>query len=625
VPREVCETPTLAQKLTGFALKPLTRLKASQQRRECLREEIERLRNGIAVEASRGLWGGKGFEFVAETKAKTMQLRNRTIALLQKEASFEKLPEDELLNKEACSEQLIENSAAFEKEEGAQNDRFMMDQVSAKEQPEEQTPDEVIQDDLANKAKSSQIRANMRLKFKEGPTSTQDATKSGLLQLLQEATKVPISGEVIAGTQFLPMSSRRRMEEVGEARHQRNIRPAPIERKKGQPAVNRRRASPTAGEGQSSNQLGGSLSRYIEKQVLFEDKREIVVQARGGTGTQDLVPATIRVLENRTTGGIRLEVCRGFGQWVQSLALEMSLGLDEVTNLMTRGNKLQEAVEARYKWLCDSVRLKPIDALSPREKEGNRRCNALGDKEGKGYILILAAYDSRHEEDENLSGLDMVRTAFRDAFAKSKTELAKQDSEFNLRTAFKNPDMESLRKDREISSARKKFDLYENTSKALHDWYDRLDSSGDGSLDEKEFAHFLRGVVHTFGQTLDDNQVRRHWQDLRASDGIGFTKFVNYLLHKFPHVKNMTAFQVKKFEEGSKLYMQARRERRKSVAAIQSFMHELHLDEDADENEANQEENEVHVHSARTMAEEECLNIGPEESDVTSSESDEEP
>jgi len=71
-------------KLRGFALRPTPR-PASQRRCDGLRAEIE---GNSSIAASEGLWAGEDFAFVAETKARTVALRHRTIELLRKSDAY---------------------------------------------------------------------------------------------------------------------------------------------------------------------------------------------------------------------------------------------------------------------------------------------------------------------------------------------------------------------------------------------------------------------------------------------------------------------------------------------------------------------------------------------------------
>jgi len=318
--------------------------------------------------------------------------------------------------------------------------------------------------------------------------------------------------------------------------------------------------------------LGGSLKSWIEKHILFEDRRDVTISAVASVReSREDLPATIRVLENKVTGGIRLAVCLNVKQWTSSQVIERSLHLDEITNLFTWGHKLRESVEARYKWMSDIVHLRATEEMELPMKE-----LPVGEKECSRFRVLFGEFDviENYGESRQKIGIDIIK-GFKQMFQKTQV-YCEAETDFNLRTAFKTPGMDEQRKDLEIQSARKKYNLYENTSVALYEWYQRLDISGDGHLDEDEFGSFLRGVVKSFGQSMDDNQVRRHWVEMKNSTtGIGFSQFVSYLFYKFPHVKTMTAFEVKRFEEKSKKSMLEEAVKRDSLTALKSFKESL--------------------------------------------------
>merc|ERR1719265_1877079 len=59
-----------------------------------------------------------------------------------------------------------------------------------------------------------------------------------------------------------------------------------------------------------------------------------------------------------------------------------------------------------------------------------------------------------------------------------------------------------------------------------------------------------------------------------TSDSIGFSQFVNYLFYRFPHVKKMTGFEVKRFEQKSRntTTLEEKVKRRDSVLTMRSQM-----------------------------------------------------
>mmetsp|Transcript_38809 Transcript_38809/g.62656 ORF Transcript_38809/g.62656 Transcript_38809/m.62656 type:complete len:534 (+) Transcript_38809:71-1672(+) len=92
VPIAACQEPHLRQWLAGQTLRPLEPLEqlrrpASQQRRDGLRHEIQK---EPSIANTEGIWQGQEFEFVAAAKQRTMQLRFRTLELLEKEERFER-------------------------------------------------------------------------------------------------------------------------------------------------------------------------------------------------------------------------------------------------------------------------------------------------------------------------------------------------------------------------------------------------------------------------------------------------------------------------------------------------------------------------------------------------------
>merc|ERR1719506_1531797 len=168
-------------------------------------------------------------------------------------------------------------------------------------------------------------------------------------------------------------------------------------------------------------------------------------------------------------------------------------------------------------------------------------------------------------------------------------------------------ELDAKRKDAEIKNMRKRHKMYDSTCEALYDWYTRH-HSGCGFLDEKEFASVWRAVVGSYGLNLDDAQVRRHWHEMSTLTecSSGFTQFVNYLVHRFPHVKTMTAYQVRRFQERSKSIRQEPEPVQEENAEAKERRREEEKEEkeedeeEGDESEAEEDEEEVESKSMTT-------------------------
>lgn len=663
-PQEVCETRrSLAQKLAtaqqagtlclSFALKPLSRTRPSQQHYDNLHEDLEQ---GAAVDdACKGLWEGDGFAFVAETKAKTIQLRSRTIELLNKAASFDKLPVlrpyDKVLGalrqNLQVSAQTFDLATADEYCAGELTVQTLVGSSPIAPQPPPKVGMQQSMEDDTSAVRTQTQELCCQLEQQTAPTSAMETSSQDLasdtVRIADSACPASSDNmvESHAPSQASSSTSRPAQDKGAIPRKDasRKFHRAPSlqfkEDHDAESSVHARtsnrgsvtsrssisstapkdalsknasgrmsmaasprlsvQGSPRSWKKSNTNSSmsaaearkqesgkAGHLKNWIEKQVLYEDKRDVVIEAvdSGGDFRKDAVPAIVRILENKATGGIRLEVCLNRKQWTYSQVMGRSLELDEVTTFFTWGQQLRESIEARYKWMSDLVRLRVTGSLDLPLQE-----LPVGDKECSRFRVMLGEYDAVDDLNQKCSGFKAFTSGFRERFHKSQ-EGVHTETEFNLRTGFnsRHPDMAERRKEVEIESVRKRYGIYENTSRALYEWYARLDSDGDGQIDEDEFSRFMCGIAKTYGQTMDAKQLQRHYNDMKtATNCVGFSQFVNFLFYKFPHVQEMTAFQVRRFAQKSTL--RDCRAKRDSVVHVNKNMHFSEHAEEIEEEE----------------------------------------
>jgi hypothetical protein len=700
------------QKLTGYAVRPLARLKASQKRRDRLRDEIKQQN----VKSVDGLWDGDDFTLVAETKVRTLELRNKTIELLMKEATlaedFRRTMchpcQDDYSAEPSCDlAQSIDTS--FADHSPSIDTRF---ECSVETFEDARPEDNEVMQNL--RRKRANLRRNMMQNSEEadicvptsGRTSKQevmnksDETTSfpsistrtakiepGISNSKAKSTSrspsssgsmypsrgIPDSGnksprsptlkrfvrpsivieDTKAGTSPSPMSGRPSSTMATHAtKHpgRRSSSPRKDMQNLKDPAEHNspalvtpsqqasRRISASSGGSQvmatprktlsfispaeASKQktvgselgkhsgLAGSLRSWMEQQVLFEDKRNIVLEAPDGS--EDIhrcsMPAHIRVMENKGTGGIRLEVCFNTTLWTSSQVVERSLPLHEVTQFFDWGNKSQESAGTRYKWASDIVRLRALDDIKLPLRE-----LPVGEKECSRFKILLTSYDIPDAAQEKTKlGLAFLRTGVEGIFHESQIQVLNEIAFItSIDSEPSQEEMDAKRKDAEIKNMRKRHTMYDSTCEALYDWYTRLHHSGCGFLDEKEFASFWRAVVSSYGLNLDDAQVRRHWHEMSTCTECtsGFTQFVNYLVHRFPHVKTMTAYQVRRFQERSKSIRHepepVQEEKAENAEAKERRREEDKEEkeedkEEGDESEAEEDEEEVESKSVTT-------------------------
>lgn len=605
VPREVCASSVLVDRLTGFMLKPVSRVKGSKARREHLRQEIEGQQQ---IKKHDNLWHGDDLSYVAEAKARTIQLRNRTLRLFEKVDSYEQLPEQNRRVSMAphCCSQTFEVEVQEEQEERQIDQEENESNTENEQRPQESTSSEESEDyhsfvdqDIACHELSpthleeptvpplpvptsspsrspSKRRATLRLdaglveiatfhglaptlpiSISRGPSRSSSRIQSrasspggNTLTPSRPSSATP-RGEHQSKSPNSRPSSRAGAVTPGSKKLDNARKPVLLKSREGLKARMLRRTF-TKDEHAKYGARQGILSNFLDKQFLFEEKRMIVIEQDGKSDPNGSVAGLIRISENKeSAGGMLFEVCLNQKGWTRGDIVERVIHPDEIQNLFSWGNKQSDAAEARYKWLSDLIVLKVLE--DPLQSE-----SASSTKGGHniGYGIIFNGYDNVDETERTHPGLEQFRTEVHSLFKATK-ELCKEEAEFtnfSLRIGFhdKRQSVREARKELEIESARKRFDLYENTSRALHGWYTRLDVTGDGQIDEEEFGIFMQGIVNTICKS-DVFSTRKQWSDFKTFNGsIGFTQFVTYLIGKFPHVKNMTAFEVKRFEEKAK-------------------------------------------------------------------------
>jgi hypothetical protein len=103
----------------------------------------------------------------------------------------------------------------------------------------------------------------------------------------------------------------------------------------------------------------------------------------------------------------------------------------------------------------------------------------------------------------------------------------------------------------EVFAAAQRLGIHEEVADALHDCFLRLRTTGSASIDEQEFHTFLIHICRVRDQVcVEQAQIHRYWCELhdRAPlQMVGFARFADWLVAKFPHTSSMTAWQIRRF------------------------------------------------------------------------------
>lgn len=104
-----------------------------------------------------------------------------------------------------------------------------------------------------------------------------------------------------------------------------------------------------------------------------------------------------------------------------------------------------------------------------------------------------------------------------------------------------------------IRAASKRLQMDEQTMEAFHDWYKRVDTSGDGRLDEAEFGKFLQHVMQVANRAQEDS--KKVWRELTQNDNeancVSFPQWVDWLMEKLPYVAHMQPWRIRQIADGT--------------------------------------------------------------------------
>jgi hypothetical protein len=182
---------------------------------------------------------------------------------------------------------------------------------------------------------------------------------------------------------------------------------------------------------------------------------------------------------------------------------------------------LPQEESACYAWLGDLVEIR----LS------GDGCNAL---------VHLRSYDDRPEK-----RFESLRADLRNMLDAQRDSIRSWQS--ISRKALSDSDLVRA----EVLSAARRLGICAEKADALHEYFVRAGTSTDGSIDKQEFRAFLLNICCVRDQVcISEAKICRHWWELHAQAGhhkVGFTRFLAWLITKFPHVSDITAWQIRRF------------------------------------------------------------------------------
>lgn len=174
---------------------------------------------------------------------------------------------------------------------------------------------------------------------------------------------------------------------------------------------------------------------------------------------------------------------------------------------------------ARYAWLCGLVEIR-------------------WSQDSGGAHVHLRGYDSRLQQFESLR-----------ADVRGMLDMQRHNSD-TLSSTWAEMDLQSPQSDLSaVVAASCRLGIYEETADALHDCFVHADISGDGLINEHEFRRLLIHLGRGGQVCVDEARIHRYWCEVHEphQTTIGFTRFAEWLVAKFPHIPDMTAWQIRRF------------------------------------------------------------------------------
>lgn len=207
-------------------------------------------------------------------------------------------------------------------------------------------------------------------------------------------------------------------------------------------------------------------------------------------------------------------------------SIEREVSNEEFQDIVSWGELQNSPLSVCYAWLSRLVQVKQTDEYG-------------------AYALSFKGYDEDRTGASKVSGVESVKTDLKHIFMAHQDKV-RRDSEMAPRVSLYESS-EQERKQQEMDVATRRLKIPAETSEVLHDCYRHV---GNGHFDEEGFGVFLRNLCQASDRVMMDKaQVHRLWHEARSYTEAGlvhFLPFADWMLSKFPHIKHMTAWELRK-------------------------------------------------------------------------------
>lgn len=277
---------------------------------------------------------------------------------------------------------------------------------------------------------------------------------------------------------------------------------------------------PASGNSRSARRQSDNLT------IVLEDRRKISKIGGGGTVS---VSVDLVISEDRSTDAVVIKTCElSWPKRSTSRTIEAKV----VQDIYIYGDVMEDMPEGRYEYLASLV--------------------CFEQKDNKDVVIALEGYDEAISSGgRRLDDEDILKGSFRNMFQERKMEFQHHD---RLR-GFSKVSENSGEKAKIIKAVADEHQIYVPVVESMHDWFEKMDVSGDGSIDKEEFGEFVRWLTttaksfNTPSHEISEQQFNRIWVEFNRAGGgeIKFPRFVEWLVTKWPHIRTMSVRDVAKF------------------------------------------------------------------------------
>lgn len=274
--------------------------------------------------------------------------------------------------------------------------------------------------------------------------------------------------------------------------------------------------------------------------LLFEEGRKVAGLGRDGRDKYSVIwikrdPS----LERSVRGHIFAEV---FDDSTKE-TLTLTLHMNELEELFALVGMQPVSDEERWAWVAHQLFVRKAEKWAEVDRE-----LVLKGHERVGKALEPLPKPRSEAEELNSQFRDIFATRMADMSAKDKCEQLFGEAASGF--GDNEEGAKRARKEAEIVFLSRKFNIYRPLVDELRHWYDKLDESGDGKIDKKEFRVMVDWVCGKSNRSAPtDATFNRLWNEFHGrNEGlVDFAEFLDWILMKYPALKDMTLGQMRKF------------------------------------------------------------------------------